>query len=205
MKHLHLKCLKTSICLILSIHYKFADTTLVIQEIVDQNGWESGNDLTLIISRPPTASPTTNKRVANSKNAGPGPVLYIQFEEESVGPTEGNETYECFDDVEEQGNGVQLGSSLQLDLPKDTANQLIGLRFLDLNISQGVTIDSAVLTFQCDQVGSGNPSMVIYGQLSANASMLARTSFYLSSLPPTNANVMWTNEPSWTGNSRLRY
>ncbi len=39
------------------------DITAVIQEIVNQGGWQSGNGLTLIVEPLPSSTPNLNRRV----------------------------------------------------------------------------------------------------------------------------------------------
>lgn len=175
------------------------DVTAIVQEIVNQGGWTRGNDLTLIISRPPSASPTTNKRVAKSNNAGPGPQLVIDYSDGTSGATAGDKTYECFDDVEEQSDGTQDDTSSDLELAFDGNSQIVGMRFLAIEVPPNATIDSAFLTFQADEVGTDTPSLVISAQKAANAPQLLRTPFYLSGLTRTTATIQWTDEPSWQG------
>lgn len=170
---------------------------------MNQEGWTRGNDLTLIISRPPTASPTTNKRVAKSNNAGPGPELVIVYSDDGSAATSGESTYECVDDVEEQIDGTQLDASTDLELAFDGSSQIVGLRFRGIEPQPGATIETAFLTFQADEVGTGSPCLEISAQI-GNAPPLERTPYYLSSLSRTNASVLWIDEPEWEGNNFLQ-
>ncbi|MCB9297018.1 MAG: metallophosphoesterase [Lewinellaceae bacterium] len=98
------------------------------------------------------------------------------------------------DDAEERASGdVDTGSS-DLELVEDGArgNQVLGLRFNNLNIPPGAAITEAYLRFTVDENTNQNPcSLTISGQASDNAATFGGGSTDISGRPRTNATVTW--------------
>jgi hypothetical protein len=186
------------------------DIAAVIQEIVNQDGWASGNSLVLIISDDP-ANPSQGIRCAE---AGPGDdaaLLSIEFAEAApptpvvLESTIATET----DDTEEDLNPSKLGEadedSSDLEMPyEDTGMgdpQLIGLRY-QVDIPMGATITAASVQFQVDELKDGSlpVNLIIEGELSPNAGEFVKGgpgTFDLSLRPRTTAVVQWS-VPNWT-------
>jgi hypothetical protein len=103
------------------------------------------------------------------------------------------------DDAEEQvSNGnIDLGSS-DLELTSDGGtNQLVGIRFQNINIPQGTTIISASIQFTTDETDSGNTSVTIRGEDTNNANIFSSTNSNISNRTLTTASVAWNNIPAW--------
>lgn len=101
------------------------------------------------------------------------------------------------DDAEERWTGTMSLSSYDLELTKDAALQLIGMRFLNLNIPQGATILSADIQFTVDKTNDINPcELLIYGEASDNPSFFTSTVKDISSRSRTNEKVSWS-PPIW--------
>ncbi|RTE51706.1 hypothetical protein EHW67_19910 [Arenibacter aquaticus] len=103
------------------------------------------------------------------------------------------------DDAEEQlSNGsMDLGSSdLELTMDGGT-NQLVGIRFQNINIPQGTTILSASIQFTTDETNSGSTSVTIRGEDSDNANIFASSNYNISARTLTTASVTWSNIPTW--------
>lgn len=103
------------------------------------------------------------------------------------------------DDAEENGNiGEMLVDGNTLDLVygttgSGTSNQLVGLRFNNLNIPQGVTINSAYIQFTTYNTNNlGSDVLTIHGQSSDNPATFSNTDDNISSRPLTTANVNWS-------------
>jgi hypothetical protein len=104
-----------------------------------------------------------------------------------------------FDDAEESvatGN-VKPGSSDLEFGAQGRKNQLVGMRFNDLNIPQGATITNASIQFKADETNSGTITLMIEGQATDNAPTFTRANNNILSRERTNAVVDWSPAP-WT-------
>ncbi len=100
------------------------------------------------------------------------------------------------DDAEEQENGdVSLGSG-DLELIEDGENQIVGLRFNQVNLRRDAEIRSAHIQFVCDEPSSQLTSLIISAQDSGHAKRFSSDRHDLSSRPRTKAEVGW-NPATW--------
>lgn len=101
------------------------------------------------------------------------------------------------DDAEENINSgnVKLNSS-DLELTFDNADQLVGIRFTNLNIPQGATIQNAAIQFTTDETSTGISALMIRGELNGNAPTFSATSGNISSRSATSTAVSWS-PPDW--------
>lgn len=86
-----------------------------------------------------------------------------------------------------------------LDRP-DRGLQIIGLRFNDVTIPVGSTINSAKIRFRSDNDDSGATSLIIYGELANDADGFSRDDHDLSDRTPTTATVSWS-PGAWSNNN----
>ncbi|MCP4611806.1 MAG: LamG domain-containing protein [Planctomycetes bacterium] len=108
------------------------------------------------------------------------------------------------DDAEERvdDGSISLGSSdLEITEEGDPVdNQLVGLRFIDIAIPQGVTITSAYVQFQVDETdvpGDNRPgTKFLKGEASDNPVSFTDAAFDISSRPTTSAEASW-DWPEW--------
>ena len=103
------------------------------------------------------------------------------------------------DDAEEKtaSNAVNRTSS-DLELSNDgSTNQLIGLRFTGLEIPPDAVIVNAHIQFTVDEVSTGAASLLIGGELAADAQAFVSVAGNISSRLDTTASVAWT-PPEWT-------
>ena len=101
------------------------------------------------------------------------------------------------DDAEEQDTGsVSLGSS-DLELVLESSIQTVGMRFNNIVVPQGATIDNAWVQFQADETGAGDISLLIEGEDSDDAATFTSANGNISLRPPTAAAVGWS-PPDWT-------
>ena len=107
------------------------------------------------------------------------------------------------DDAEERiDNGNVNITSSDLELCTDAVPQLVGLRFLDLNIPNGATIVSAYVQFTEDLLNNLNPcDLKIFGEKSSNPSTFTSTTFDISSRPRTTDSVTWS-PPDWKATAK---
>ena len=108
------------------------------------------------------------------------------------------------DDVEEYvtGGGMYIGSS-DLEMPYEgtgrSTPQVIGLRYVNVRVPQGVRIVNAYIEFQCDETKGGTlpVSLIIQGELSPNAPAFANVANNVTSRTRTAAQVVWV-PVNWT-------
>ena len=103
------------------------------------------------------------------------------------------------DDAEEEvssGNMYRNSSDLEL-IADGSTNQLIGLRFQNIQIPQGTTIVSAVLEFETDETNSGATSVTIEGEDINDAPQFGNGNSNISNRARTSASVDWNSIPAW--------
>jgi hypothetical protein len=102
------------------------------------------------------------------------------------------------DDAEEKINtgAMDIGSS-DLEMVRESADQLIGLRFNELHIPQGATIRSAYIQFTVDETDDEPTSLIIHGERSAQAAPFSTTAFNISQRTRTADSVIWSDIPAW--------
>ena len=103
------------------------------------------------------------------------------------------------DDAEEdKANGSVNLSSSDLELVQDGAkNQWIGLRFRNVALPAGVTINRAYVQFTTDEANSGTTNLKVYGQAADNAAAFATGTNNISARARTTAQVAWNSVPAW--------
>ena len=98
-------------------------------------------------------------------------------------------------DAEEAKDGqVDLGSS-DLELVKDKTDQLIGLRFENINLPRGTEIDSAVIQFTTDETTSDATDLVLQVMDAVNAPAFVDRKHNLSSRKLLPKKIAWSPEP----------
>jgi Secretion system C-terminal sorting domain len=106
------------------------------------------------------------------------------------------------DDAEERiSNGNVSRNSTDLELGFDGSNQqIVGMRFRNVTIPQGITITNAYIEFECDEADNGTTNINFYGEDVNNAPGFTTTAYSISTRTKTTANVNWNNIPAWTVN-----
>lgn len=100
------------------------------------------------------------------------------------------------DDAEERNFRSVTLSSSDLELSFDgTREQLVGLRFINVDIPQGAGILDAAVQFQSDESSSELAFLQIYGEDSGDAAAFTGTNFDLSSRPRAPVSVAWMPPP----------
>ncbi len=100
------------------------------------------------------------------------------------------------DDVEERSTGSVYTKSNDLTLVDERDNQVVGIRFVGVNIPKGAIITNAYLQFKVDEISSGVTTLSIQGEASSNASAFASTTRNVSSRLRTKTAVSWS-PASW--------
>ena len=100
-----------------------------------------------------------------------------------------------YDSVEDQlSRGMYMDSS-DLELTDDGGLQVIGLRFLNVQVPIGAEITNAYVVFTVeDASGPDAVNLIIDGELLPNAPAFAETDYNVSSRTRTEANVEWQPE-----------
>ncbi|NNE35100.1 MAG: S8 family serine peptidase, partial [Rhodothermales bacterium] len=101
------------------------------------------------------------------------------------------------DDAEERlSSGDMYMDSSDLELVKDgDTDQLVGLRFTNLDIPQGATITNAYIQFKVDETNSGTTSVTFRGHDTGNATAFTTSDYNLSNRSMTGASTQWLIEP----------
>ncbi len=102
------------------------------------------------------------------------------------------------DDAEERSDtgSVSLTSS-DLELVCDGKDQIVGMRFVSVDIPRDATILSASVQFQVDEISSESTSLTIHGHVADNALTFSSSSRNISARPRTAAAVAWS-PATWT-------
>ena len=101
------------------------------------------------------------------------------------------------DDMEEYLSlGTVDANSSDLEMVFENEDQLIGLRFNNIEIPQGATITNATLQFTTDEVTVIPTDLIIKAEASDNAISFFNIVSTISSRPTTNAAVSWS-PPAW--------
>jgi len=101
------------------------------------------------------------------------------------------------DDAEESATGTVTTSSTTLELVYNSSNQIVGIRFRNINIPNGADILSAYIQFQSAGINSDLTSLTIRGQAHDNATSFSQSKRNISSRATTVASVGWS-PPAWT-------
>ena len=176
----------------------------VIQEVVDQNTWCGGNDLSVIIEGTSTDGTSGRKTLSNEEGTGLSPQLVISYDDSTAtGCVTGRLTYQVSNNAnnaEERSDGYQsTGSELTFS---DSSNKFIGVRFRNVNLPQGATIQNAYLEFTAYQTNTGGgASMLITGANQDDPNDFSPYSRYMLRDKPKTTSVSWTDIPSFYKNS----
>lgn len=100
------------------------------------------------------------------------------------------------DDAEQRTSGVVILPSSDLELTRDLSDtQTVGLRFADVDIPPGATIQAAYLQFQADEKGLDSASFTIHGQAARDAPVFRAKFGNISNRATTDASVEWSPPP----------
>ncbi len=111
------------------------------------------------------------------------------------------------DDTEEEGGSgdVPDDGSSDLEMEDDTGdphyNQTIGMRFQNVTIAPGTTIDSAFIRFRAKDSDAMTMNLTVYGEDVSNASTFAESSYNVTGRTWTSASTAWNNVEAWSSGS----
>ncbi|WP_372880299.1 hypothetical protein [Psychromonas sp.] len=101
------------------------------------------------------------------------------------------------DDAEEKSGGSMSLSSSDLELVYDGSNQVVGMRFQNIEIPQAAIITNAYIEFAADETNSITTNLELFAQDTDNAPTFLTSSYDISSRVKTSASVQWSNVPAW--------
>jgi len=109
------------------------------------------------------------------------------------------------DDAEEfVSTGAVSYTSTDLELVQDTDtgtnDQIIGLRFNNINIPKSSTILRAYIQFKTDELNSGTTNLVFHGELADDSATFTSASSNISSRTLTSNSVPWDDVKEWDSN-----
>ncbi len=169
----------------------------LVQAVVNRSGWQSGNAVVFVLSG-------SGVRTAESYDgsSGQAPLLHIEYE--TSGGTSPNPGIDAItlnrqissgiDDVEEESDGDIYTNSSDLELVYDNwarGNQHVGLRFRNISIPQGATIEDAYIQFTTDETNSGGTNLTVWAHDTDNASQFSTNRYNVSSRSKTSASAAW--------------
>ncbi len=173
----------------------------IVEEIVLRPGWEQGNAIAFIVS----SNDFPNHRTAENGESN-GPVLTIEFESEisafiskQAAAKEGNVAEE---DITTAASGPvetlgSAGSDLELTMDsQEDKQQIVGIRFPNINIPNGSDIVEAFIQFESDENRNGPVTITFHGEVSDSAELFQETDGDVSGRLKTSASVDW-NPDDW--------
>ncbi|MBN1674130.1 MAG: fibronectin type III domain-containing protein [Kiritimatiellae bacterium] len=108
------------------------------------------------------------------------------------------------DDAEERLDSGQVSLySSDLELVRDAADQLVGLRFPNVPLPQAASVASAYLEFATDEPSEETTSLTIRGQAADHAAPFAASAANLSARSRTTARTAWA-PGQWSTIGKLR-
>lgn len=113
--------------------------------------------------------------------------------DQTIRVTENNDDMEQF-----VSNGVLTPNGVRLSLGTENGNeQLVGVRFQEVDIPAGATITSAHIEFTAERSDSEETNLTIVGHDIADSPSISSEAYYLRDVPKTTASVDWT-PTSWS-------
>ncbi|MEH6650223.1 MAG: PilC/PilY family type IV pilus protein [Motiliproteus sp.] len=182
------------------------DLSPVIQEVVNRTDWCGGNSLSLLVSG-------TGLRVAKSYERNPSlaPRLDITYDVPAAGSVGcisypfGVQVNASSDDAEQSSDGTMNLDSSDLELVTDASTQTVGIRFNQVLLKQGVTVDRAYLEFAVDETGPTEATnLIIKSEASANSSTFTTAGNNISSRSTNSNSVNWNISEPWTESDSIQ-
>jgi len=174
-----------------------------VQEVVNRIGWNSGNAITVLITRASGDGSGDDVRAAVSHDKDPSAaaVLHIEYQytpgtiEASVGTSSGDseEYWNCnaYNNCAELPDGhIKLASS-DLDMGHPQM-KYVGIRFENLNIPQGVTVTNAYLELVSNETNSGNVALRIRCEDADSSAPFSNAPFNIGNRSKTSAETIWS-------------
>ena len=202
--------------------YESPELATVVQDVIDRNGWEAGNSLTLFMTgEDQGASLLDNARdfesyenIEDPDDGGDGlhhperiPTLIIEYTPPpgelilSIIETEmDGETSVSFDDGEFENDSIDKVNDDDLDMgwEGDDLNIMTAFtRFQNVTIEQGTIIDSAVLVIYAHEDETADAFITVYAE-DIDDSPIFGENEAISDRTMTETSVEWNCTDEWT-------
>ncbi|MEL7044981.1 MAG: VWA domain-containing protein, partial [Pseudomonadota bacterium] len=181
--------------------FQSPDLSSIVQTAVARNDWCGGNALSFVISGATGAMPV----FSFEGNASLSPRLRVQYEFDSIPMgtscikrTQSRTITASSDDVEE-GQNITTGVSLDL-----VQSNPVGLRFADIGVPQGATINEAYLEFTAVADDSGSTTLAISAEASANAATYTSADGSVTDRSYFSPAVNWGISDAWVTDGTYR-
>lgn len=175
--------------------HKTPDIADLLQSIVDQADWCGGNAIVLNLQG-------TGRREAMSSDysLAEAPVLSLTYDSSGIpasgGCMNGSIVKSVSDDAEQNLNNNSMNlTSTDLELPYESKEQMIGIRFDQINIPKGSTITNSYVKYQIDEYKTGDVTLYIKGESTKSAIAFTSDMKNISDRTPTSAVALWINPP----------
>jgi hypothetical protein len=128
-------------------------------------------------------------------------VWHLKEDAATVPPTSGS--WRVSNDADDSEEYISSGSldwgSSDLELGEEGSAQIVGMRWRNITIPQGVTITSAYIEFTADENQAGTPvNLTFRGEAADNAAVFENAVDNISDRTPTSASVSWNDVPAWS-------
>ncbi|MBD1388889.1 PQQ-binding-like beta-propeller repeat protein [Neiella sp. HB171785] len=182
------------------------DVSSMVQEVVDQDGWCGGQALSMFV-RATSGSGLGVRRVhSHESNPALTASLRISYDYNSasgcMAGSHANQIYSQADNVEETKYGYNSTGSV-LNMDTDT-NSAIGLRFDNVEIPQGATIEQAYLTFTPYANRDGSSSLTIHVEDADNASPYTSDRYTVTSRDYGASQYWPIGSNTWRSNQAMQ-
>ncbi len=175
-----------------------AEVTSIVQELVGQRDWRSGNAAAFIITG-------QGKRIATAFERDPAGaavlvVDYLGGEDPAAPPGPAIERLEfplvgSGNDVEQRADGSIYTNSSDLELVHDGGAQTVGLRFEGVTVPPDAEIVDAYIQFTTDEARAEETSLAVQGVATGDAAAFATKVGHMNGLRRTWAKVPWAPAP----------
>jgi hypothetical protein len=118
-------------------------------------------------------------------------------------PETGTLIYDVINSVNDAEEEVSTGfisltsTDLELTFESGSVEQLVGLRFTDIQLPANATITSAYIQFTVDDDNDGTTNLSIAAEANANSLEFTDTAFDISSRTLLDNTVPWSDIPAW--------
>ncbi len=173
----------------------------IVQEIIDRDGWTSGNAMAFMID-----GTGTRRAISFDSNSSAAPLLHVDYTDAS-GITQGLNIRvgHILDDAEQHtgSNANPNIYSADLELTYDnydsSASQIVGIRFRNVTIEKGSAITNAYIEFTIVGEDSQATNLVVWGEDLDNPPSYDAGLNNISNRTKTSTSVAWNNVEPWVG------
>ncbi|MBW8191884.1 VWA domain-containing protein [Neiella marina] len=182
------------------------NVTDLLQEVVAQSDWCGGQAVSMFVKAVAGEGYGVRRVHSNESNSSLAATLRISYDYTSangcIAGSHANQILSQDDNVEEKGDGENsTGNVINIDSDKNAA---IGLRFDNVDIPQGATIEEAYITLTPYSNRDGSSSMSIHVESSDDAADYSSADYTVTSRDYASSSVTWSiASNSWRTNDEM--